>query len=139
LPCRVWTRFRRKITGPFKDELTFKTIKGLEQPKGTNLCGFYVCETTGGSPVSGELVTWTFLYINNIYSFILLPSIVLSFIQLIYIHIHLLLKDVDFAGEAPTSPALMSNSRGISGISNEGGPRSKRRTLCGGRGTIYVI
>jgi hypothetical protein len=70
---------------------------------------------------------------------ILLPSIVLSFIQLIYIHIDLLLKDIDLAGEAPTSPTPTSNSRGIGGISNEGDPRSKRRTLCGGQGTIYVI
>jgi hypothetical protein len=33
-----------EITGPFKDELTFKMVKGLKQPKGTNLYGFYVCK-----------------------------------------------------------------------------------------------
>jgi hypothetical protein len=64
---------------------------------------------------------------------------VLSFIQLIYIHIDLLLKDEEGAGEAPTTGALMSNSREIVGIPDEEGPRSKRRTLCGGRGTRHVI
>ena len=48
--------------------------------------------TSGGRPVSGELVISTLKYVNNIHSFILLLSIVLSFIQLIYIHIDLLLK-----------------------------------------------
>jgi len=43
--------------------------------------------TSGGRPVSGELVISTLKYVNNIHSFILLPSIVLSFIQLIYISI----------------------------------------------------
>jgi hypothetical protein len=54
---------------------------------------------------------------------------VLSFIQLIYIHIDLLLKDEEGAGEAPTTGAFTSNLRGIIGIPDEGGPRSKRRTL----------
>jgi hypothetical protein len=40
---------------------------------------------------------------------------VLSFIQLIYIHIDLL-KVVSDAGEAPTNPASKSNSIGDSGI-----------------------
>jgi hypothetical protein len=44
LPCRVWTRFRRKIVGQFEEQLTFRKIKGLEQPPGTNLYGFYVYE-----------------------------------------------------------------------------------------------
>jgi hypothetical protein len=44
LSCRVWGRFERKITGPFKDELTFKMAKSLEQEKGANLCEFFVCE-----------------------------------------------------------------------------------------------
>ena len=81
----------------------------------------------------------TLKYVNNIHSFILLPSIVLSFIQLIYIHIDLLLKDACHAGEAPTRPAHTSNSRGIGGIPIEGGPRSSRTSLFGGRGTKYVI
>jgi hypothetical protein len=62
-----------------------------------------------------------------------------SFIQLIYIHIDLLLKDIGLAGEDPTSPALTSNSRGIGENSDEGDPRSKRRTICGGQGMKYVI
>jgi hypothetical protein len=79
------------------------------------------------------------MYINNIHSFILLSSTVLSFIQLIYIHIDLLLKDDGHAEEAPTEPALTNNSRGIDGISDKGGHPSKRRTLCRGRGTKYII
>jgi hypothetical protein len=63
----------------------------------------------------------------------------MSFIQLIHIHIDLLLKDDGGAGEAPTIGALTSNSRGIVGIHDGGGPPSKRRILCGGRGTRYVI
>jgi hypothetical protein len=78
------------------------------------------------------------MYINNIHSFILLSSTVLSFIQLIYIHIDLL-KDDGHAKEGPTEPAVTNNSRGIDGISDKGGPPSKRRILCRGRGTKYVI
>ena len=37
--------------------------------------------------MSGNLIRTYFKYVNNIHSFILLPSIVLSFIQLIYISI----------------------------------------------------
>jgi hypothetical protein len=40
---------------------------------------------------------------------------VLSFIQLIYIHIDLL-KVVCDAGEAPTNPAYKNNSRGAAGF-----------------------
>jgi hypothetical protein len=29
--------------------------------------------TSDGTPVSGELVTQTFMYVNNIHSFLLLP------------------------------------------------------------------
>jgi hypothetical protein len=60
------------------------------------------------------------MYVNNIHSFILLPSIVLSFIQLI--HIDLLLKDEGIAGDAPTTGTHMSNSREIVGSPDEGGP-----------------
>jgi hypothetical protein len=82
--------------------------------------------TSGGTPVSGEHVPPTLMYVNNIHSFLLLSLIVLSFIQLIYIYIYIhidLLKVVSDAGEAPTNPAHTSNSRGASGISDEGGPR----------------
>ena len=41
---RCWTIFKQKVEGPFKDELTYKTVKSLQQPPGSNLCGFYVCE-----------------------------------------------------------------------------------------------
>jgi hypothetical protein len=75
--------------------------------------------TSSGTPVSGELVTWTFMYVNNIHSFVLLSSIVLSFIQLIYIHIDLLLKDDGLARKAPTNPAHTSNSRGAGGLMRE--------------------
>ena len=95
--------------------------------------------TSGVRLVRGELMISTLKYVNNIHSFILLPSIVLSFIQLIYIHIDLLLKDAWHAGEAPTRSARTSNSRGIGGIPIEGGPRSSRTSLYGGRGTIYII
>jgi hypothetical protein len=77
---------------------------------------------SGGTLVSGEHVPRTLIYVNNIHSFLLLSSIVLSFIQLIYIHIDLL-KVVSDAGEAPTNPTHTSNSRGAGGISDEGGPR----------------
>ena len=71
--------------------------------------------------MSGNLIRTYFKYVNNIHSFILLPSIVLSFIQLIYIHIDLLLIDPKDAGAAPTKLAHTSNSRGVGGISTEGG------------------
>jgi hypothetical protein len=77
--------------------------------------------SSGGTPVSGEHVPRTLMYVNNIHSFLLLSSIVLSFILLIYIHIDLL-KVVSDAGEAPTNPAHKSNSRGAGGIPAEGGP-----------------
>jgi hypothetical protein len=77
--------------------------------------------SSGGTPVSGEHIPQTLMYVNNIHSFLLLSSIVLSFIQLIYIHIDLL-KVVCDAGEAPTNPAHKSNSRGAGGIPAEGGP-----------------
>jgi hypothetical protein len=60
------------------------------------------------------------MYINNIHSFILLPSIMLSFIQLI--HIDLLLKDEGIVGDTLTTGAHTSNSRGIGGIPDDGGP-----------------
>jgi hypothetical protein len=96
------------IVGEFKEQLTFRKIKGLQQPLGTNLCGFYSASSSGGTPVSGEHVPRTLMYINDIHSFLLLSSIVLSFIQFIYIHIDLL-KVVSDAGEAPTNPAHKSN------------------------------
>jgi hypothetical protein len=77
--------------------------------------------SSGGTPVSGEHIPWTLMYVNNIHSFLLLSSIVLSFIQLIFIHIDLL-KVVCDAGEAPINPAHKSNSRGAGGVSAEGGP-----------------
>jgi hypothetical protein len=77
--------------------------------------------SSGGTPVSGEHVPRTLMYVNNIHSFLLLSSIVLTFIQLIYIHIDLL-KVVSDAGEAPTNPAHKSYSRGVGGIPAEGGP-----------------
>jgi hypothetical protein len=76
--------------------------------------------SSGGTPVSGEHVPRTLMYVNNIHSFLLLSSIVLSFIQFIYIHIDLL-KVVSDAGEAPTNPAHKSNSRGAGRIPAEGG------------------
>jgi hypothetical protein len=48
--------------------------------------------SSGGTPVSGEHVPRTLMYVNNIHSFILLSSIVLSFIQLIYISISIFFK-----------------------------------------------
>jgi hypothetical protein len=77
--------------------------------------------SSGGTSVSGEHIPRTLMYINNIHSFRLLSSIVLSFIQLIYIHIDLL-KVVCDVGEGPTNPAHKSNSRGADGIPAEGGP-----------------
>ena len=77
--------------------------------------------TFSGRPVSRDLARKYFKYVNNFHSSISLPSIVLSFIQLIYIHIDLLLKDPKNAGAAPTEPAHTSNSREIDGISAEGG------------------
>jgi hypothetical protein len=77
--------------------------------------------SSGGTQVSGEHVPRTLMYVNNIHSFLLLSPIMLSFIQLIYIHIDLL-KVISDAGEAPTNPAHKSNSRGAGGISAEGGP-----------------
>jgi hypothetical protein len=62
------------------------------------------------------------MYVNNIHSFLLLSSIVLSFIQLIYIYIDLL-KLVSDAGEAPTNLVHKSNSRGADEIPVEGGHR----------------
>jgi hypothetical protein len=79
------------------------------------------------------------MWILRLRVFFLLPSIVLSFIQLIYIHIDLLLKADGLAGEAPTNRAHMSNSRRVVRISAEGGHQFKRRTLCEGRGTLYVF
>jgi hypothetical protein len=78
--------------------------------------------TFGGTPVSEEHVPRTLMYVNNIHSFLLLSSIVLSFIQIIYIHIYLL-KVVSDAGEAPTNPTHTSNLRGAGEISVEGGYR----------------
>jgi hypothetical protein len=77
--------------------------------------------SSGGTPVSGEHVPRTLIYVNNIHSFLLLSLIVLSFFQLIYIYIDLL-KVVSDAGESPTNPAHKSNSRGADGIPAEGSP-----------------
>ena len=41
---RCWTIFKQKVEGPFKDELTYKTVESPQQPPGSNLCGFYACE-----------------------------------------------------------------------------------------------
>ena len=74
-----------EITGDFKDKLTFKAVKGLQQPPGTNLYGFYVMEYIRWATSERRARDWNMKvrkqYIHNC---ILLPSIVLSFIQLIY-------------------------------------------------------
>jgi hypothetical protein len=75
----------------------------------------------GASKIIDTFETYQ-MYVNNINSFLLLSSIVLSFIQLIYIHIDLL-KVVSDAEEAPTNPAHTSNSRGAGRISAQGGHR----------------
>jgi hypothetical protein len=129
LSYRVWTRFKKNTTGPFKDELTFKAAKSLEQEKGTNLCGFYVCEyirwfTTERRAHEANLE------VRKQYSQFYFITINYVEFHLTYIyHIDLLLKDEEGASEAPTKGALMSNSRGIVGIPIERGHRSKRRTL----------
>jgi hypothetical protein len=65
--------------------------------------------SSGGTLVSGEHIPRTLMYINSIHSFLLLSSILLTFIQLIYIHIDLL-KVVCDAGEAPTNPVMSTHA-----------------------------
>ena len=42
-----------------------------------------------------------------------------------------LLKGQWFTGEAPTRAVYTSNSKGVGGVSGEGGPSSQGTSLCG--------
>ena len=71
--------------------------------------------TFATGPLSGADLKNNLKYVNNIHNFILLPSIVLSFIH-IYVLTPFFKLDLADAGWTPTTWSHTSNSRGIGGI-----------------------
>ncbi|XP_071677519.1 uncharacterized protein [Lolium perenne] len=42
---RCWRALKNNIAGNFAEKLTFTLVPCAQQPQGTNLCGYYVCES----------------------------------------------------------------------------------------------
>ena len=69
--------------GEFKDKLQYKTVRLLKRPKGTNLCGYYVCEYIRWSTSEVRPSPRVFEVRKQYSQFYFITLIVLSFIQLI--------------------------------------------------------
>ena len=114
-PGRVWRRFRRTVpegSSNLKEDLTFTNVECDQQPQGTNLCGYYVCEYIRKLTVETRDRRFD---VSNTFKTLIYYRQCFVIKRLIYLISFSYIARVH-AVEAPTKAALPRNCGGTGGI-----------------------